>query len=296
MLLVGRNVTMKRIFVIICLLFLTDVNAQTPSQADSSSWKKYSVRDEQFSIALPTLPAMHTSRLFFEPTRKYRTQRLLGSYADGVVYTILILEDPNPRESLKDFIAKNGYGLDLTTGRNVVRDGFAGKEFSSPTYLYQFFATENRLYRFQATTVAENDPRVRQFVSSVSLNSKEGLEVIDGPGEPFEAVDQSPPSEGSEPSKNYTGKEVDKKARLGMKPEPSYTESARAKQIAGTVVLRVVFSSNGMVTNVRVISGLPDGLTEKAIDAARKIKFIPAIKNGNYVSMWMQLEYNFNLY
>jgi TonB family protein len=81
-----------------------------------------------------------------------------------------------------------------------------------------------------------------------------------------------------------------------MKPEPSYTESARAHQVTGTVVLKVVFSSNGLVTNIQVVSGLPDGLTERAIDTARKIKFIPAMKDGKYVSMWMQLEYNFNLY
>jgi hypothetical protein len=45
-----------------------------------------------------------------------------------------------------------------------------------------------------------------------------------------------------------------------------------------------------------VVQGLPDGLTERAIEAARKIKFVPASKEGKYVSMWMQLEYNFNLY
>ena len=180
---------MKRILIIVCLLLVTEANAQTPSQSDSSLWKRYSVRDEQFSIALPALPAMHTSRLFFEPTQKYRTQWLLGSYADGVVYSILVLENPKHRESLEDFIAQNSYGLDLTKAKNLIRDGFAGKEFSSPTYVSQFFATEDRLYKFDAITVAENDPRVKQFLSSVSLNKKEGLEVIDGPGEPFEAVD-----------------------------------------------------------------------------------------------------------
>jgi TonB family protein len=239
---------------------------------------------------------MHTSRVFYEPTQKYRTQRLLGSYADGVVYTILVLENPQSRESLEDFIATNSYSLVLTGGQNVIRDGFAGKEFSSPDYVYQFFATENRLYRFHAISRTENDPRMRQFLSSVSLNKKEGLEVIDGAGEPFDPVDQSPSSEADATPRIYVGKEVDRKIRLGMKPEPSYTESARANQITGTVVLKAVFLSNGMVTNIRVISGLPNGLTERAIDAARKIKFIPAMKDGKYVSIWMQLEYNFNLY
>ena len=66
--------------------------------------------------------------------------------------------------------------------------------------------------------------------------------------------------------------------------------------VMGTVVLKVVFSADGSVNNIRTVSGLPSGLTERAIDAARKIKFIPAIKDGKYVPMWMQLEYNFNLY
>ena len=94
----------------------------------------------------------------------------------------------------------------------------------------------------------------------------------------------------------FTGKEVTSKARLISKPEPQYTEDARKNQIVGTVVLKVVFASNGSVTNIRTVSGLPHGLTERAITAARQIKFVPATKDGHPVSMWMQLEYNFNLY
>ena len=101
---------------------------------------------------------------------------------------------------------------------------------------------------------------------------------------------------GGDYSKIFTGREVTSKARLISKPEPQYTEDARKNQITGTVVLKVVFSSNGQVTNIRTVSGLPYGLTERAIAAARQIKFVPATKDGHQVSMWMQLEYNFNLY
>jgi len=97
-------------------------------------------------------------------------------------------------------------------------------------------------------------------------------------------------------SKVFAGSEVDQKARLISKPEPSYTEEARKNQIVGTVVLRAVFSSDGTVTNIHAVSGLPEGLTERAIAAARQIKFVPATKNGRPVSMWMELQYNFNLY
>jgi hypothetical protein len=41
---------------------------------------------------------------------------------------------------------------------------------------------------------------------------------------------------------------------------------------------------------------LPDGLTEACINAARKIKFIPAMKDGRFVSQYVTIEYNFNIY
>jgi len=90
--------------------------------------------------------------------------------------------------------------------------------------------------------------------------------------------------------------EVTQKARVKKKPEPKYTKDARKHNVKGTVVLRCVFRSTGEVTNISVIRGLPDGLTDRAIEAAKKIRFIPAMKDGHPVSMWMQLEYNFNLY
>jgi hypothetical protein len=36
----------------------------------------------------------------------------------------------------------------------------------------------------------------------------------------------------------------------------------------------------------------PDGLTEMAINVARRIKFIPATKDGRPVSTYLQLEFN----
>jgi len=90
--------------------------------------------------------------------------------------------------------------------------------------------------------------------------------------------------------------EVEQRARLLSKPEPKYTEEARRNQTTGTVVLRVVFSSVGEVQEIRAVQTLPFGLTEKAIAAARQIRFLPATSGGRPVSVYMQLEYNFNLY
>ena len=86
------------------------------------------------------------------------------------------------------------------------------------------------------------------------------------------------------------------RARVISKPEPQYTEDARRNQVTGTVVLRVVFASSGDVEQIRAVRSLPFGLTERAIAAARLIRFEPAKRDGRAVSVSMQLEYNFNLY
>src|SRR3989442_7809664 len=104
---------------------------------------------------------------------------------------------------------------------------------------------------------------------------------------------------GSDPrgiNRIFSVNDVTQRAKVISKPEPQYTEEARRNQITGTVVLRVVFSAAGEVTNIHPIKSLPGGLTEKAIAAARQIRFVPATKNGQLVPVYMQLEYNFNLY
>ena len=99
-----------------------------------------------------------------------------------------------------------------------------------------------------------------------------------------------------DPDRVYPAPQVTERARVLAKPEPQYTEEARRNAVTGSVVLRVVFSRSGEVTNIRAVQSLPFGLTERAIAAARLIRFRPATRDGRPVNVYMQLEYNFNLY
>ena len=94
----------------------------------------------------------------------------------------------------------------------------------------------------------------------------------------------------------FRGPELTTHARVLLKPEPQYTEEARKGGITGAVILSVIFSSDGQVTNIRAVQTLCCGLTEKAMVAAKLIRFEPATRNGRAVSTYMQLVYNFNLY
>jgi TonB family protein len=98
------------------------------------------------------------------------------------------------------------------------------------------------------------------------------------------------------PIKTYSGREVDSRAKILSRPAPIYPRGARGSGAMGVIVLRAIFTSDGKVRNIRVVNGLPNGITLSAIRAARQIKFIPATLNGNPVSQRVQIEYNFQLY
>jgi TonB family protein len=95
--------------------------------------------------------------------------------------------------------------------------------------------------------------------------------------------------------KVFTSKQVDTKATILSKPAPSYSREARRAGIRGYVILKVVLSSTGKIGRIKVLRGLPFGLTENGIRAACKIKFQPAVKDGQPVSQTLQVDYAFSL-
>jgi TonB family protein len=84
------------------------------------------------------------------------------------------------------------------------------------------------------------------------------------------------------------------KPTIILKVQPEYTPLARANKIQGTVILNVIFSNDRDLREIKIVQGLPGGLTEKAIAAARRLGFEPARKNGYSVSVRGNLEYQFS--
>ena len=105
---------------------------------------------------------------------------------------------------------------------------------------------------------------------------------------------QSQTDNSQQQEKIYLPSEVDVRLKIKEKVKAKYTESARQNCVNGKVLLKVVFKSIGKIGDVEVINGLPEGLSESAIEAARKIKFDPAKKNGQKVSVSAMVEYDFD--
>src|SRR6185436_17855971 len=141
---------MKRIVLSAWLLILV----ATVALGQPAPWKRYTVKGEAFSVVFPTLPAMATTKEYVDRFGKPRRQRILGAYADGVVYTVSCSLNPQ-QELLEDFIEQEIFThstFDRTSEKDLNRNGFSGKQYFAPDKVpgtVQIFKTGNTIYRFQ---------------------------------------------------------------------------------------------------------------------------------------------------
>lgn len=88
----------------------------------------------------------------------------------------------------------------------------------------------------------------------------------------------------------------DKVFKITAKPRPSYTDLARSNSVSGIITLAVEFGADGKVGTIVVIKSLPGGLTESAIEVAKKIKFEPMLKDNKPITIVRIVEYSFQIY
>jgi TonB family protein len=77
--------------------------------------------------------------------------------------------------------------------------------------------------------------------------------------------------------------------------EPKYTAEAARAGLNGTVVLQAVIKTDGTVDVLRVVRGLPAGLTDSAIEAIKQWQFRPGQKDGQNADIALNIEVNFNI-
>jgi TonB family protein len=101
--------------------------------------------------------------------------------------------------------------------------------------------------------------------SGVSTGGFGSEQVVRGGGPKIVQADSGPPTNSVE---------------ITFKPQPVYTDEARSLKLEGEVLLEVMFGANGSLHVNRVVKGLGHGLDEAAMAAANKMRFKPALRNG----------------
>jgi TonB family protein len=300
-------------------LFLLSLAPQAFAKYQNPEWIEVSPAGESFQVSMPNQPKVEAERVgavsghrYVAPTgvatytiwsitnANYRNDQDTDAYLDATAELLWEGLLKSAREQLDDKarpLARMTYVRELPPG------GLPGREYTltvgDVTGTAEFFVAHEHIYVLLAMGKPGADwPREKFFVSFRSSSSTAASSTAASSPPLVKTVVGSGISESGAEDYNriFSGREVTAKARVLEKPEPTYTEGARKFGIQGTVVMRAVFSKNGEVTNLHVVRKLPHGLTQKAIDAARAIRFEPAVKDGHQVSMWMELQYNFNLY
>lgn len=313
---------------LVLLTTLTIAAGQASAPSDSpAAWQRYAIKGEDLSCELPQAP---TTSTIYRPRRNPganppevpRKGVLYGAFNAGVVYLVASYDNSTDAQNV-DFFVQEIDRLPISMrrskfDRDLLIGGINGKQynFTTPTLagLMQIYRSKKHIYVIYVVAAlgeSLNKPDVARFLNSLSFNPQRvNYDPDDAPPSESGASSTTPadsvviggvgagvssgPGAGGPHAAN--GKDVSRRAIVVVKPEAGYTEDARREEVTGTVVLRCVFSAAGRVEKITPLKPLPAGLTEKAIAAARNIRFIPALKDGKYVSMYMQLEYNFNLY
>ncbi len=105
-----------------------------------------------------------------------------------------------------------------------------------------------------------------------------------------------PPPPAPEPPAGPLRVGGDVKAPVAInRAKPDYTDAARKARVTGVVVVEAIVNKQGEVEQVKILKGLPLGLSEQAVDAVKKWRFHPGTLNGQPVEVIFDLTVNFTL-
>jgi periplasmic protein TonB len=82
-----------------------------------------------------------------------------------------------------------------------------------------------------------------------------------------------------------------------FQPEAEFSDEARRAKYQGVCLVGLIVDAQGNPQNVHIVRALGMGLDEKAMEAVRKYKFKPAMRDGKTpVPVYVNIEVNFRLY
>jgi TonB family protein len=316
-----------------CVAVATGARAQQEAAA-ASPWVKVAPPNEAFTVMMPRMPFPVAER-GKSGALKVAGQRYNLRH-DDAEYTVWSFKAANlpatPGDDMERYLDHSAeiawelmiepyweklkrespdelmrYGL--TYDSELPSTGHPGRRYrlnlgerQGTTHIYM---AGSQIYIVAAAGAPRESAGVAEFIKSFALN----LPVPDAPPAPAAAgtgVGSGEGGKGSAPgggetketdyNRTFKASETTRRAQILAKPEPSYTEWARKFSVTGTVRVRAVLAVSGRVSGITVVKRLPHGLTQEAVEALRKIKFEPAVKDGRPVSQYVTVEYNFNIY
>lgn len=281
---VGTGTRVTLAFVLALLL-----PAAGQARQGAANWERFAPAGESFSVLLPGVPEESSgSKLFTVGSgdlveADFKVYRL---FAGGTLYEIQSYEVSRPDEVVSQIFPG---GQSLSFGPEFESGGYKGRAFTSRVYgLVQdgrHFRRGRRLYIIRAARRSGESPDIARFLDSFAPRQ----------GGPSRAGRTSAAAVRPATGRVFGSKEVTRTAIILHRQSPSFTREARRKGTQGIVKLEATLLPSGSVADIKLLSGLPHGLTEQAMENAKLVVFLPAEKDGAHVALRIRLEYRFSI-
>lgn len=271
------------LLLITVLIFSLSVFGQTPQAG------RFAPKNEKFSVIIPGTEIINMSNPF-NPS----DARAFVTIADNT-YFYIFSEPADKQEQSRQI-----YGF--IKAAKTARTEFALNKLKGEQYVFSdaggfyyrvvLIKTPKRTYAFQTCSPAATSAAIERFFSSIEIDGQNPNLKMDSPAGNLPAFTQA--DEAAAPPPPAPPQAVP--LQITFKERSKYSDFARFYKISGVVRLRITFQANGRIGNIIPILKLPFGLTEKAIEAARGIKFQPATLNGTPIDVTRFVEYNYTVF
>jgi hypothetical protein len=310
------NVLLGIYEILLILIFAAAVSAQTitfdtfstDQNAASIEWKLYKVSAADSALKFPKLPVRSDEGDLCRETQA----SIYNAYADQVVYEFRYYaksNEPIPSYCLvKERFGQEMFERRLAELRNSNPAPISEQDIEinwRKVKLYKWKTPNEIVTRWvlpdmgnkrwremQISYRPDKKPDEKLFVNSLVFSSKDGIEI--NTGNPTTLGDKGLETK-SVPT-STSGTEQSDALLIKSKARPPYTDLARDRNTIGAVLLRVTFLANGGIGPVTVVNELPNGLTQEAILASKKIVFLPKRVNGVPMNVVKLVEYKFSIY
>lgn len=289
---------------IFTIVFSLSSFAQQEKYTTTVNWERYKFGKREISLLLPKKPVFYETFNYCSnlETRNYAV------FAEDVVYQIKIISK-SKEQIPSNCIEKIKFGKEVFEERlkkiKVITDKLSEREFTqNKRKVIEIKAKSNTIWVFNDL---ENSQWIELSVThrdEIKFDEKrffESLEFGKNPkgdeiGEGAERILGDEISAEDNTNQSNSNDEKTYPLTIISKPVPRYTDAARQGNVQGRVTLRVTFMAHGGIGSISAVNGLPYGLTEQAIIAAKKLSFLPAKRNGKKYSVTKQVAYTFTIY
>ena len=295
---------MRIITLSIALMLLASVGLAQADSVAPIKWDRYSDVDEKVTVVFPKRP----TKMSAYDRCSERMHDIYRAYADGAAYELTIftnkkigsrpkscteVRDPYDNDALAERLKEIPLQKQSGPGARINLQGYEAFRFTTENLtriLVNDIDKNKRWIELEVAHYPDKVPDLDRFFGSLRLNDATGQDIRAGAFVTLgdEGVDAYVP-----PARPPTSVSAH---RIIVNERPPYTGNAIKNNVQGHVTLRLTLLANGSVGNVEVLEGLPDGLTESAIYAARRIVFLPKRVDGKPVSVSIKLEYSFKVH